>query len=237
MLAGLPCVYGGVAGQIALTYRVSREAVLSCVRPGDETPADEAALILSEVYPFDPNGENILELKVTHGGSLRGISIVRGVAQPLTYVTLPNIDATDGDVVLLHFGPRQAVDETIASGKSGCRAVHCDANAWDVWVADSNVVFGTGSKVVTVQAANGLVLDAAAFAVPGAGGLPFFEEDFQNLMARHLWDATGCSQAPCAAVMQPSGPPFTPGVPTTQRVDAQSRSINAWRIAPSTWGR
>jgi len=237
MLAGLPCVYSGIAGQIALTYRVSREAVLTCVRPGDETPADEAALILSEVYPYDPNVENVLELRVTHGGSLRGISVVRGVAQPPTYVTLPDIDATDGDVVLVHFGFRLGLDETTATGKAGCRALHCDANAWDVWVADNNIVFGTGGKVVTVQAANGLVLDAAAFAVPGVPGLPFFEEDLQNLMARHLWDAAGCTQAPCAAVMQSAGPPFTPGVPTTQRVDAQNRNVSAWRIAGSSWGR
>jgi len=237
-LSGLPCTAAGSAGQIALTYRANLEAVLTCVIPGAPVPADEGAAALSEVYPYDTNGENALELRVTHGGSLRGISVVRGFAEPLVYVTLPGITAAEGDTVLVHFGQRQSVDETTPSGKAACHAFHCNPNAWDVWVVDPNVVFGTAGKIVTVRSVGGAIIDGAAFSVGNStAGVPNFEQDLWTLVDRGWWEPTLCGQLPCTAPLQPSSAPPFFGAPTTQRIDFSGHGPAAWTVAPPTLGR
>ena len=261
-LRGVPCSYGSLAGQVSLTYRANREPRLKCVLPGEAMPADEAVAMVTEfVLPKGafqrPPTEMLIELQVVHGGSLRGTTVSVGA----NAVTLPDIDAVDGDILIVHFeasetgtkvphAQRHATTETNATGKTGCtdRGV-CFAAAWDV---EATLKASEEAVVAQVHSASGILLDAVPFtsvtadAIGAFRVLDPFSDAVQDIQSQGQWQPADCGGDVCSIDSTPDVAAISVNVrtelsvrdgPTAQRIDLSDHSAAAWTVARPTWGR
>jgi hypothetical protein len=264
-LRGVPCAYGSLAGQVSLTYRADREPRLKCLLPGDAMPADEAVAVLTEFVLPPPTSivehrtatEMLIELQVVHGGSLRGATVSVGA----NTVTLPDIDAVEGDLVVVHFessdtgtkvGHAQphATTETNATGKAGCAARGlCFPSAWDV---EATLKATDAAAVVQVHSASGILIDAAPFTSVAADApqasrvLDPFSDAVQDIQSQGKWLPADCGGDVCSIDSTPDIAAISVNVETqssvrsgltAQRIDLSDRSAAAWTLARPTWGR
>jgi len=261
-LRGVPCSYGSLAGQVSLTYRADREPRLKCLLPGDAMPTDEAVAVFTEfalpraALEAKLATELLIELQVVHGGSLRGATVSVGGNS----VTLPDIDAVEGDIVVVHFEAtetgtrlprvlRHATTETNATGKAGCRDL-CFPDAWDI-EATLKVV-PDGAAVARVGSPSGFVVDAVPFNAvrvedPSATRrLDAFSDALQDIQSQGKWEPADCGGDICWIDSMPDIAEISVRTPlslsvradaTAQRTDLSGRSAAAWTIAPRSWGR
>ena len=143
-IQGLPCTVGGVAGTISLTYGTTNQATLKCLALAEPPPPvdpNQATVLLSEVAPNQPSGQDLIELRVASGGTLEGLVLVRGATVQTVIATLPAMTVQAGDVIVVHLNPAIEVMTELLS-KSECFAPACYSTAWDV-----RAVIGTISSI------------------------------------------------------------------------------------------
>lgn len=166
-----------------------------------------AKLVVNEINPNIGSTANrdLLELLVTRGGPLDGMSVVLNpaatspVSGGTTVVTFPNMMVAAGDIIVVHISPNSSeTAETVAKNEvpSTTVASYYD-NAWDLpGVTNTNVFKFSGQMVVVVDPAGG-IQDATPFTTntpPGA-----FVTSIAAIQAAGFWLPADCGGVACTA--------------------------------------
>ncbi|MDB4996890.1 MAG: hypothetical protein JWM74_4322 [Myxococcaceae bacterium] len=132
------------------------------------------ALVINEVAPNITGSKDLVELRVTSGGAVAGITLRAnaGATGGGTLLgTLPNVCAAAGDLFVVHLTPGAETGESETSSKAEFATVPTYPGnydgAWDVKGTNNGVVFGeTVLSLFTVDPpgiANATILDAVPF--------------------------------------------------------------------------
>jgi hypothetical protein len=208
-------------------------------------------LTLSEVNASQSGGKDLIELTVTRGGSLNGVTLranataVAGATGTLL-ATLPAICAVTGDIVVVHLVPAATptTDETLTKDQlpNATYAQNYDT-AWDV--RGSSTGLGDNNNVLFVRNADGTYSEAVAFSdgtAPAAAatylsGLAFAQ-------AQGLWLPANCGGAACNAASTPTaqaisanwtGMATTPAGVSVRRISI-ANDASSWAVGASSFG-
>jgi hypothetical protein len=133
-------------------------------------------MVVNEVAANATSSKDLVELRVTSGGAVAGIT-VRSNPSSATgggslLGTLPNVCAAAGDLFVIHMNPGAETGESETSSKSEFATATFSGNydgAWDVKGTNNNIPY-TGSEAVVAifsvdppGAAGPTILDAVAF--------------------------------------------------------------------------
>lgn len=144
--------------------------------------ANPAQVIINEFNPEgqkDGNNPETIELYVTKGGNMGGITVYKGVKElyDVLYV-FPSFNVNDGDYILVHVrydreqdgflppgrwsGETEAKEQIKLDGKKPRKA---SKNAYDHWAADFNGLSATTGVLSVNEKPQGRILDAVIYSV------------------------------------------------------------------------
>jgi hypothetical protein len=158
-----------------------------------------ATLQLNEMNPNISSGgqHDLIELTVLTSGNLVGTQLVENlVASKVLLATLPNLQVTAGDLVVVHLQadfPDGGVDlitnETTTQGD--CITSSCFPNAWDVSdTAHGQAGMTNSTRVIAVKLPNGQIEDGISWHNNNAAATNFFNET-NALIDAGMWETCG----------------------------------------------
>jgi hypothetical protein len=175
-------------------------------------------LLISEIAPDITGGADLVELRVTQGGSLAGVElrVDRTAANAGTLLaTLPAICAATGDVVVVHLSPASTPAGSLpmsgGSYVSETTATNQYANAtyggfydgaWDV--IGANVGISHTDHVLLVRSPGGTVIDAAAFTDGNGTTTQTFRDALAYVQGLGHWLPATCGGAACTDATTPT---------------------------------
>ena len=188
-------------------------------------------------------GADLVELRVTAGGSVAGMTLQQDMSPPTVLATLPAATVASGDLIVIHLNPPVDVTSETTS-KTQCVSASCYPGAWDMAGGTTGITFS--SRVLTIRAADSAINDGAAFASTGGTPPVAFPTNLQALQAASHWLPADCSGAPCTFVSVPTaievsanwtGASSSTGSTSIGRTSNGDTDQNSdWTVGSSTFG-
>jgi hypothetical protein len=164
------------------------------------TPAPApVSVVINEVSPNVIGSRDLVELLVTSGGSLAGMTLELNLTGAVTLASFPAIIVATGDLIVVHMTPT-AGEITETTSKQDCSALTCFNAAWDIAGAAVNIPFS--NRILVVRGPGGII-DAVPFFVTG-NTTTTFPDDLQALQAAGYWLPADCSGSPCTYASTPT---------------------------------
>jgi hypothetical protein len=211
-----------------------------------------AVLVVNEVAPNIPGGADLVELLVTRGGALNGITLranQTAVSLGTLLATMPAICAVQDDLVVVHLTPPAGTSAPASetTTKTQYPVMTYGANydgAWDVLGGNNGVTFT--DTVLTVRSAGGTVLDAVAFTDASGATTQTFRDSLAFVQGLSLWMPSTCGGAACTDATTPTAEGIavdwravgnSPTGDTARRATgASTHSMADWAVAPQSLG-
>jgi hypothetical protein len=213
--------------------------------------AQQATLILNEINPNITSSHDLIELVAVTGGSVNAFAIEQGISSSVTLATLPQVNVSAGDIIVVHLVPATATgaapaSETISKTEytNAVFSANYD-NAWDFHGGATGITYS--NRVLLVRDSAGTIQDAVPFT--NNGGAPVaYPGDVVSVQGQSLWYPPDCGGSPCSYSTAPTVESISvnwqtsgtsPTGNTAQRLVSQDNDINTdWTSAPQTqtWG-
>jgi hypothetical protein len=205
------------------------------------TPA--AVVKLNELSPNITGAHDLIELKVTSGGTTSGIALNEIGSSAVQLAVLPAITVATGDLIVVHLTPTGTTgiapgSETTAKNQfpNATYSANYDG-AWDVL---GNAVGLTNSnRVLRVVASGGATIDAVPVVLSSAGSPPAaFPGSLQALQGEGLWLPADCGGALCTYVSTPTAVEISVdylSTGTTPTGNSISRKSATFTMQKSDW--
>ena len=203
-----------------------------------------SVLQLSEIAPNITGGKDLVELTVLSSGTTRDIVLlhnpVLGGSGTVTLATLPDVQVTAGDIVVVHINDATVTSE---ASKTGCGSAACFAGAWDFAGGTTGISFT--NTVLSVAASDGTTMDAVPFAQPLSSTPPTFPATLQYIQGLGQWQPADSGGMPTDYTTTPSAVDVsvdwsaagtTPSGNTVQRGGADTNSKADWSVKASSLG-
>ncbi|MFP2932561.1 chitobiase/beta-hexosaminidase C-terminal domain-containing protein, partial [Pyxidicoccus sp. 3LG] len=210
-----------------------------------------AVLRITEIAPGVAGGRDLVELRVLQSGSTAGMTFVDlSTASPL--VTLPDVEVTSGDLIVLHLNPDRvtsgadAPESELISKTEHSQFVYTSNfdSAWDF--QGTTLTIGTGNRVFRLRDALGNTQDALAVYTPG-NTFAQFPTQLQSIQAEGQWLPINCGGAPCSYSSFPTAYDvsvnWSGASPSGERTTTLGRVISGdndlasdWAVGASTLG-
>ncbi len=214
---------GAISGLVRVT---TPDATL--VAPGTLTII--ARLVLNEIAPNIDGGHDLVELRATTAGTVAGTVLVENPdGGGTTLATLPALVVAVGDLIVVHLDPGAGVS-TETTSTSDCADSDCYDDAYDVVGGDTGITYE--DTVLELARPSGRVLDAGAFAIPGAPDTAGFDAQVAALIVAGVW--SGDSEAGTAADWSAVG--TQPTGDTIARAGADTNTSTDWAVGTETIG-
>ena len=122
------------------------------------------ALVINE---FTPQGNkrrrDAIELYVTAGGNLGGVTLYDGVAGNYRdHVVLPVVEVAAGDYIVIHATTDGLGDDEVDGPDSSAHA-QAVAGAWDFWLAEGGGLSGNNGVITVYAAPDGALIDGVIY--------------------------------------------------------------------------
>lgn len=198
-----------------------------------------AILKINELNPNIGSSLDLVELLVVQSGTTDQIKLQQDLTptSPTLLATLPNVNVTAGDLIVIHLGAPTSTTET--TSKTQCVAASCYGGAWDFNGGATGISFG--SRVIVVRAPDGTVQDAVPFTTTGTAAA-IFGPDVQALITAGLWgpacasgNCTGTEAQAISAVWTATGTVAT-GNSCRLTLGANTRTKADWTVTTNTFG-
>lgn len=212
-----------------------------------------ALLAISEVNPNISNSADLVELLVTRGGPLGGMTLRRdprvGALSGTLLATLPAICAATGDLVVVHLNPGAAptapASEVLAKNEQPAATYAANHDgAWDVLGGNTGLPYAT-DLVLAVRDAAGAYVEAAAFTDGAAGATTqTYRDALAYVQGLGLWMPADCGGAACSDATTPTargvaaswnGAGTTPAGPSVRRI-APAPTAASFAVGSSSFG-
>jgi hypothetical protein len=216
----------------------------------DEIFADtfgDARMILNEVNANITGSQDLIELRAVVGGTMLGIEVVQNPdpsdASFALLATLPDTIVAAGDLIVVHLNAGGGlVSET--GTKLDCIDAACYPGAWDVLGGATGISYS--SRVLAVQSAAGILMDAVPFARTDVGDNATYPAAVQYLQSLAYWFPADCNGALCNDSSTPSvvaisadwtalGSSST-GASVSRRNGMNTHSAGDWQVTAQTFG-
>jgi hypothetical protein len=204
-----------------------------------------AVLQISEVAPNITGGKDLVELAVLAGGTTKDIVVLQnpvlGGSGTVTLATLPDVQVTAGDFIVVHIADATVMSET--SAKNGCAVAACFATAWDFAAGTTGISFT--NTVLSVAASDGTTMDAVPFAQPPSSTPATFPATLQFIQQLGHWQPADSGGAPTDYTTTPSAVDVsvdwstvgtTASGNTVQRSGADTNSKADWSVKANSLG-
>lgn len=121
-------------------------------------------LVINE---FTPQGNkrrrDAIELYVTAGGNLGGVTLYDGVAGDYRdHVVLPTVDVAAGDYIVIH-ATTDGLGEDEIDGPDSSGHEQAVAGAWDFWLAEGGGLSGNNGVITVYTAPDGELIDGVIY--------------------------------------------------------------------------
>ncbi len=143
------------------TAPVRRQATLAGPTPGQDA-GPRAVLRITEFNPGIAGGNDLVELKVIGGGSIRNFTFEQGIVSARVLATLPGAVVAAGDVIVIHVTPETVGVVSESNTKTDCSDINCYAAAWDV-AGSASYDIGNSARVLVIKDPTGAIQDGVAF--------------------------------------------------------------------------
>jgi hypothetical protein len=203
-----------------------------------------AVVQLSEVAPNITGGKDLVELAVLASGTARDIVLLQnpvlGGSGTVTLATLPDVQVTAGDIIVMHLNDATVTSET---SKTGCASAACFAGAWDFAGGTTGITFS--NTVLSVAASDGTTMDAVPFATPPSTTPATFPATLQYIQGLGQWQPADSGGMPTDYTTTPSAVDVsvdwstagtTPSGNTVQRGGADTNAKADWSVKASSLG-
>ena len=122
------------------------------------------ALVINE---FTPQGNkrrrDAIELYVTAGGNLGGVTLYDGVAGDYRdHVVLPVVEVAAGDFIVIH-ATTDGLGEDEVDGPDSSGHAQAVAGAWDFWLAEGGGLSGNNGVITVYAAPDGALIDGVIY--------------------------------------------------------------------------
>ncbi|WP_426753006.1 chitobiase/beta-hexosaminidase C-terminal domain-containing protein [Myxococcus sp. Y35] len=224
-------------------------AAASATFSGFQRPAQ---LRITEIAPNVAMGRDLVELYVVQGGTTLGALLVDGNSVGSPLATLPEVEVSTGDFIVIHLNPDRTTPGTDAPasetlGKSQYSQSVYSSNfdtAWDF--QGGSVGLGTGNRTLRILDGLGFTQDAVAATVVGNtfAGYPALLQSIQDL---GQWLPSNCGGIPCTYTSYPSA--WDVSVDWSQAFHVQTRDTTVqrfgmadtdtredWGVGPASFG-
>jgi hypothetical protein len=204
-----------------------------------------AVLQLSEVAPNITGGKDLVELEVLTGGTTKGIAVLQnpvlGGSGTVTLATLPDVQVTAGDIIVVHLNDATVTSES--SAKNDCVSAACFTAAWDFAGAATGISFT--NTVLSVAASDGTTMDAVPFAQPPSTTPATFPATLQFIQHLGHWQPADSGGVPTDYTTTPSALDVsvdwstvgtTASGNTVQRSGADTNSKADWSVKANSLG-
>lgn len=252
---------GGFPGFVVPGASIQRNGVVDTNTLGDfvtgpQTPgaanapycaAESAKLVVSEVNPR----AGLIELNVLQGGRLRAFDLrtnpqdTVGLGAGTALLSLPDVCAVTGDVIVAHLGTTATPGETTAKNQH-LRATYSAYydSAWD-FVTPNTLTFAS-SVVITIRNPANVFVDVAAFSDQTTATTGDYVASLRYVQAGGLWLPTDCGGALCGNSTTPTVRAVaadwslldaTTGTSAKRAELAVPSQASRWSVGPSTFGQ
>lgn len=165
-----------------------------------------AKAIINEINANILGGHDLVELLVTQSGTTSGLTLHQVGSTDELLATLPAIEVSAGDLIVVHLVPTMSETCIETTSKSQCpsalTSTYYDA-AWDVLGGTTGLTYTC--RVLEVRSASDALVDAVPFALPTTPSPPAsFPSIVQQLQAAGWWLPVDCSGSLCTYVSTPS---------------------------------
>jgi hypothetical protein len=204
-----------------------------------------AVLQISEVAPNITGGKDLVELEVLTGGTTKGIAVLQnpvlGGSGTVTLATLPDVQVTAGDIIVVHLNDATVTSES--SAKNDCVSAACFTAAWDFAGAATGISFT--NTVLSVAASDGTTMDAVPFAQPPSTTPATFPATLQFIQHLGHWQPADSGGVPTDYTTTPSALDVsvdwstvgtTASGNTVQRSGADTNSKADWSVKANSLG-
>jgi hypothetical protein len=218
--------------------------ILSNVTDITVTCVAAAVVQLSEVAPNIAGGQDLVELAVLASGTTKDIVLLQnpvlGGSGTATLATLPDVQVTAGDIIVVHMNDATVTSET---SKTGCVSAACFAGAWDFVGGTTGISFT--NAVLSVAASDGTTMDAVPFAKPPSTTPATFPTTLQYIQGLGQWQPADSGGMPTDYTTTPSAVDVsvdwstagtTPSGNTVQRSGPDTNAKADWSVKASTLG-
>jgi hypothetical protein len=213
--------------------------------------AQQATLMLNEINPNISSSHDLIELVAVNGGSVNGFTVQQGISSAVTLATLPQVNVSSGDIIVIHLNSLTATgaapgSETISKNEYAHASYTANYdNAWDFHGGATGLTYS--NRVLLVKDSAGTIQDAVPFTNNG-GSPAAFPGDVVNIQGQNLWYPPDCGGSPCSYSSTPmvesiavvwQGASTTANGNTAQRISSIDTDNSAdWTISPQpqTWG-
>jgi hypothetical protein len=168
-----------------------------------------AGLLFNEINPNIGSSHDLIELLVTQSGSTNGITILQKGTVVDTLATLPDVNVTAGDLIVVHLVPATATGAAPASettSKTQYANAMYSANydgAWDFLGGTTGLSYS--NRVLEIDAPGGVVLDALPVVLSSSANPPAaFPGTLQALQSAGLWLPPDCGGMLCTYTSTPT---------------------------------
>ncbi len=208
-------------------------------------------VVINELSPAQVGGSDLVELRVTAGGPLLGVTLRMNpdaTGGTTLLGTLPAICAATGDLVVVHLIPpagtaMSSETTSVTQFPVATYAANYDG-AYDVLGSTSTGISAT-ETVLLLRDSAGAILDAAAFSNQSASASPaLFLTALTYIQGAGAWLPPNCGGAPCTDTTTPTakgvaasymGVGSTPtGMSCRRTADTNLRAD--WSVAAQTLG-
>ncbi|HEX7604117.1 MAG TPA: hypothetical protein VF316_21010 [Polyangiaceae bacterium] len=209
--------------------------------PNPDAGAGVAILQVNEVNPNITGSLDLIELRVTSGGSTLGITVEQDITTKVVLATLPAITVATGDFIVVHDNPAVAITNETTT-KATCVAAACYAGAWDVRGGATALTYS--GRLVVVRAPNSTIMDGVAFYKKGSTSPAAFHTEVTALQTANEWLPADCGGVACstnalaeaisadwAACAVTAG-----GVSVARKGNADTNKAADWVVGPSSFG-
>ncbi len=205
--------------------------------------AQTAVLLLNEIDPNRTGNRDLIELFVVSAGNTAGITLQRGIGTILPLDTMPSVNVSVGDIIVVHLNPSVAAGDAPASETLSKTQYPQPANyptAWDFLGLPPGLAYSNG--VLIARTSTGIIQDVVPFATSGTTPTGF-PADLQSIQAQGFWLPPNCGGAPCEYTSTPTAQSVSANWNGLTAVTSVQRNSNTdtdsnsdWVILPSTFG-